>query len=334
MFHGPSWRGVESIDRVGDDGAVATIRVLPFGALIRDVPDPGFVLDPVVLDAAGQVIGFWTAEHLATGRVIFPYRLDALEIYGPHRRPGEVVTCLASIQLEGDRQVRSDIDVVAEGGRPWLRLVGWEDLRFDLPPGLDPLMLPSRREISEPWPGPIEHVPDSNAFECRRVRTGFVSDRGFWKRVWAHRMLGRAEREQFRRLTIPESRQLEWLAGRAAAKEAVRAAPPVPLLDSTSPSPTSRSMPTTGKAASWPEGPGVTSGRTTPPVVSIGQIDGLAVAVAGLPPASGDDEDGPGARRGDSCSEPPAVQHGRDRRAAADRPGAGDPPGVAARSTR
>jgi phosphopantetheinyl transferase len=37
-----------------------------------------------------------------------------------------------------------------------------------------------------------------------------------------HRILGRTELDLFRRVSGPDSRQLEWLAGRAAAKEAIR----------------------------------------------------------------------------------------------------------------
>jgi phosphopantetheinyl transferase len=39
--------------------------------------------------------------------------------------------------------------------------------------------------------------------------------------VWAHRVLGRAERAELRALTLPEPRVLEWLGARTAAKEAV-----------------------------------------------------------------------------------------------------------------
>jgi holo-[acyl-carrier-protein] synthase len=54
------------------------------------------------------------------------------------------------------------------------------------------------------------------------MRAHFTSDRPFWIRVWAQRILSRIEREYFRRLHTPEHRQLEWLAARTAAKEAVQ----------------------------------------------------------------------------------------------------------------
>jgi phosphopantetheinyl transferase (holo-ACP synthase) len=47
------------------------------------------------------------------------------------------------------------------------------------------------------------------------------ADAGLWTGVWASRVLGRRERALLASLTSPESRRLEWLAARTAAKEAV-----------------------------------------------------------------------------------------------------------------
>ena len=44
------------------------------------------MLDPVLLDAAGQLIGFWAADELERGRVVFPFRLAALDVYAPPPR--------------------------------------------------------------------------------------------------------------------------------------------------------------------------------------------------------------------------------------------------------
>jgi phosphopantetheine--protein transferase-like protein len=217
--------------------------------------------------------------------VIFPFRLESLEIYGPRRPVGEALTCAASIRLVGDQLIRSDIDVLDADGRPWLRLVGWEDKRFDLPDTLTPLILPGRPVgVSQPWPELVAHFPRPELFRCQWVRADFPSDRGFWKRVWANRMLSRAERELFRRLSAPESRQLEWLAGRAAAKEAVQQllgdhhGLDVPLVDIEI-LPDAWGRPRVDGA--WRESVSVL------PVVSISHTDGLAVAAAGLAESAG-----------------------------------------------
>jgi phosphopantetheinyl transferase (holo-ACP synthase) len=179
------------------------------------------VLDPVVLDAAGQVIGFWAAEMLEQAPVVFPFRLAALDVYGPSLPAGEPLGCVAAIRLEGDQLVCSDIDVLDATGRCWMRLAGWEDKRFAVPERFAPLARPAElTPLSTPWRTPL--MPHANQrIACRRLDATLATDRALWTPVWASRVLGRRERELFDALALPETRQLEWLAARTAAKECV-----------------------------------------------------------------------------------------------------------------
>ncbi len=221
MFHQPLWQGVKSVDVVAPEGARARLEVLPRLGLVRDTPEPSFVLDPVALDAAGQVVGFWAAEMLDRARVVFPFRLEALDLYGPSPAPSETLECSAAIRLEGDQLVSSEIDVLDAGGRCWMRLTGWADKRFDVPDRFAPLARPAAlAPLSTPWPGPLIAHADGR-FACRLLDARMPADRALWKPVWASRVLGRHERELFDALTLPENRQLEWLAARTAAKECV-----------------------------------------------------------------------------------------------------------------
>jgi phosphopantetheinyl transferase (holo-ACP synthase) len=74
--------------------------------------------------------------------------------------------------------------------------------------------------LSTPWPGPLAAHPGRRV-ACRLLDARMPADRALWKPVWASRVLGRRERELFDALTLPENRQLEWLAARTAAKECV-----------------------------------------------------------------------------------------------------------------
>ncbi len=219
MFHQPLWQGVREIEVVAPHGARARLEVLPRAGLLRENPAPSFALDPVALDAAGQVVGFWAAETLEQARVVFPFRLAALELYGPLLAEGEQLSCLAAIALEGDQLVRSDIDVLDASGRCWMRLTGWEDKRFEVPERFAPLARPAAlTPLSAPWSAPLEPY-QGHRFTCRRLDTRLLADRALWKPVWASRVLSRRERELFAALELPELRQLEWLAARTAAKE-------------------------------------------------------------------------------------------------------------------
>ncbi|WZO99324.1 beta-ketoacyl synthase N-terminal-like domain-containing protein [Isosphaeraceae bacterium EP7] len=285
MFHGPTWQGVESLDEIGEDGAVATLRVLPLDALHGGAERGRFVLDPIALDAAGQVVGFWTAERLDSGKVVFPFHLESLEVFGPPRAAGESLVCVASIGLIGDQLVRTDIEIVTADGQPWMRLTGWEDKRFELPDGFEALMRPSHAEISEPWEGPIADLAPGMPVECRRLRAKFLSNHEFWKRIWAHRVLSRSEREDFRSLRTPLVRQLEWLAGRTAVKEAVRRL----LLDHENLDVRLADLEIKPDERGRPMVLGAWADEVAEmPVISISHSDGLAVAIAALPDPGGD----------------------------------------------
>ena len=58
MFHGPHLRGVIRMDRCGKNGGSGTIEILRHDVLLHGKSDVQFALDPVSLDAAGQMSGF------------------------------------------------------------------------------------------------------------------------------------------------------------------------------------------------------------------------------------------------------------------------------------
>jgi len=223
MFHGPRWQGVASVDRWGEDGSIATLRVLPARDFFSSTSTPHFVTDPIVLDAAGQIVSFWTMEHLRSGSRVFPFHVEELRIYGPNLPINSQVRCQAQIMLVGANQVSSHIDMVRPDGRLWMRLEGWTDRRFDLPDrSYRSLLSPRESYVSSSWDSPI--APFSNArLRCFQAKEAFSSDKSFWMRVWAHLILTENERKILSDLGGPENRRIEWLTGRIVAKDAIRA---------------------------------------------------------------------------------------------------------------
>jgi acyl transferase domain-containing protein/phosphopantetheinyl transferase (holo-ACP synthase) len=224
MFHGPSWQGVSSVDTAGPGGTSGTMNVLSFDGLMEAGGRPEFVLDPIVLDAAGQLAGFWTAERFEAGQIVFPFYCEAVELYGPLHGAGEVLRGDVRVRQLSDAAMSSDIDVVGADGQLWMRLKGWADKRFDAPIQLRALLADAPLTMSNAWAEPVHALgsqDDDTRVHCRRLHVDVPTDRAFWIKVWAGRVLSRTERAEFGALRIPPARQLEWLAGRTAAKEAV-----------------------------------------------------------------------------------------------------------------
>jgi phosphopantetheinyl transferase len=223
MFHGPAFRGVDRVERSGQNGMLGQLRTLPTGNLFRSLAQPRFVTDPVVLDAAGQLVGFWAAEYLSRGFVVFPYYLERLSIYGPNRPAGQSLGCRLTVQSHGNESLRSDIEVTAPDGSIWMKLHGWADRRFDPPERFHRAWIaPREAMISESWPAAVSSIPQGGWLECCRVNPLFGESSGLWKDLWASLVLTAQERKQFAERRGLEHRQLEWLAGRTAAKDAVR----------------------------------------------------------------------------------------------------------------
>jgi phosphopantetheinyl transferase len=215
MFHGPRWRGVRSVTARSPSGLSASLTTLGLAG------HPPLALDPVALDAAGQLVGFWGMDHLGDGEVMFPFLCDRLDVHGPAPGAGARLTGHASVSLVGDDQVRADLSVTDGQGRPWLTLTGWRDRRFTVPAPLRPLLAGGRGPLSQDCPGPAAALGPPGAFACRRIDARLPADGAPWAGIWAQRVLNRTERAALADRDAPVARRHERLGARTAAKEAV-----------------------------------------------------------------------------------------------------------------
>ena len=157
----------------------AQLQVLPRTGLLREDPEPGFVLDPVVLDCAGQVVGFWAAEMLEQAQVVFPFRLAALDLYGPAAAGGR-----AALLPCGDHAARassvvsSDIDVLDADGRCRMRLhrLGGQALRRARALRAAGAPRAAGADV-EPWSGAAGALPPGTRVACRRLDARLPADR-------------------------------------------------------------------------------------------------------------------------------------------------------------
>jgi acyl transferase domain-containing protein len=228
MFHGPSFMAVRHIERTGANGTEGRLEVLAREELIGANPRPGFMTDPVILDAAGQVVAFWSQEELLPRGDIFPFRLVALSCYQPPRDPGTRLECRVSVKGVTEGEIESDIDIVDGEGKLHYRLEGWMDRRFVLPESLWDLRISSGRSLmGRPWEEPLSAYGGTAGLACSLIQNLpdelLDASHGIWAKMTAHIVLSRAERAEWDRIrsTAP-AESLHWLRGRCAAKDAVR----------------------------------------------------------------------------------------------------------------
>lgn len=195
MFHGPGYQSVERLDEIGEDGIRG--RIVELAA------------EGALLDGAGQLLGYWIKARSDRDRVAVPVILERARFFGPPPELGQRFDCTVRVRHFGARQVRADIDLVV-GDRVWARFTGWED----------------RRRPNEPWMWPVIQWPERNTMArpiegapgCARLERAFAD--AITRDYFARRYLTAREWEAF--LDLPERRKEDWLAGRVAAKDAVR----------------------------------------------------------------------------------------------------------------
>ncbi len=220
MFHGPRFQGVVSLDEVGEDGLIARLEVLPTDNLLRSKESPCFHVDPFLLDAAGQLVGYWPVEYFNEGFVLFPIRLHELTLYRENLKPGERAVCQMRIREVSQRQVRADMEIIAPDGRLWMRLRGWQDWRFYWAPNFyDFWRFPNKGSLSEPIELSLPN--DCQDVVCRRMTPFEEMRTPIWERLWAHLILSHRELAGYRAMSDDAGRA-DWLFGRAVAKDAVR----------------------------------------------------------------------------------------------------------------
>jgi acyl transferase domain-containing protein len=227
MFHGPLMQGTKSVERAGRNGCSATLEALPHAQLFTDNPRPAFLFDPVLLDAAGQVVAYWFWEAIEKGTDLFPYRVGAFHCYAPAPFAGTPLECRVVRRFESDAVIHSDIEVLDRAGRVYYRLDNWETRRFPQPPRFLRLRIdPRATYISTPWKEPLAAVAGKRgvaACQVEELPQAFLeSSHSVWLKTLAYLVLSRRERGVWDGMQATARERYGWLLGRCAAKDAVR----------------------------------------------------------------------------------------------------------------
>ena len=119
---------------VNADSIVCIIETLHVSYEIRSgIERPLFEIDAGLLDAAGQLVGFWFTERGAKDFIVFPFEVDSLEVFCRPLPAGSRVHAHARISSCGDRQWTATIDLLNDNGVLTARLGGWKERYFPLP---------------------------------------------------------------------------------------------------------------------------------------------------------------------------------------------------------
>jgi 4'-phosphopantetheinyl transferase EntD len=279
LFHGPRFQGLQGAVELGPLHACATLRVLPAHDWFAGQPQPQLLCDPALLDAVGQLLGAWAMQQ---GSIIFPIGLDRLDLYGPTPAHGTLVPVCVSVVGRQLKTLSADVEVGDGAGGVWLRISGWKCWQFTWAPQLvdfqrDPaqFLLSDAQALPAPLAGLV----------CQRMSAQRVAR--FDLALLARNCLHASEMAGFHAKAAWPQRQLEWLLGRIAAKDAAR-------VWHAGAAGAGRFLHPAGFAIDHDDAgqPRITCwpGPLAPPCISIAHSTGQAIAVAGAAPAGVDIE--------------------------------------------
>jgi hypothetical protein len=192
MFHGPAYQAVTQLHALGSDGIRGSLQSLPA---------PG-----ALLDAAGQLLGYWIMLHTEVDRIALPTRIERIDLYGPHPEPGTILECTVRNTEITDVEAKGDLELAHEG-RVWASVSQFTDRRFECTPELFALMrVPEQSIIAE---------RTDDGWEVREHWRSTAT-----RELVLRRYANEGERRQYEQLT-PKDQRI-WLLGRIAIKDAVR----------------------------------------------------------------------------------------------------------------
>lgn len=228
MFHGPIFQSLHHIQGWNGAGIDAELTPCTLDGFFDAGSRPFMVLNPVLLDAMGQLAACWVAEHVGTDFNCFPSTIERIELLQP--RPAEVPgIVLRGRQASLDAARAADIEAarawsfeaVDATGAPLVRVSGLVNVFFHVPHRF----YQARRSPLEGWLGmPLASPGASLLWQLENLSEDFCSQsNAIFLRMLAHATLGFEEREAWRALAGANVRQRrQWLLGRLALKEAVR----------------------------------------------------------------------------------------------------------------
>ncbi len=195
MFHGPAYQAVLRLDGMSSDGIRGRIgRLAAEGSL---------------LDAAGQLLGFWITRSGDRNQVSVPVIVDRITFHAPEPEVGAEFDCAVRVLSFGTRQVRADMEISADGV-VWATIEGWQDRRTETEPWMWPMILSADDQgLARPHPD----IPGC-AWLSEPLHQGSALE------YFARRYLDAEEIAVYR--SLGPGRKRSWLNGRIAAKDAVR----------------------------------------------------------------------------------------------------------------
>ena len=229
MFHGPTFQSIREITSWDDSGIDAALSEVKLDGFFTEEELPALVLNPVLLDALGQLAAYWIAQQVGTDFNSFPSTIERIELYHQWSPDIKGLTLRARQQpidptLTNVEAPKSwQFECIDDQGQAILRASNLVNIYYPVPNRFyefrrDPL----NGWLGQPYPAVLKE--GVLVWQLPHLSEDFCAQSGgIFLRILASALLGYEEYSEWQRVrTKKVLRQREWLLGRACIKEGIR----------------------------------------------------------------------------------------------------------------
>jgi len=226
LFHGEGLRIVRHVDLWSEEGIDFEIEVPGRADAVRYTRIPLFSIWPRLMDGIVSSFSLWRSHERFAGAISMPFRARRIIFYASSFAEGARLRGYLRLISVTPRSHVADIQISDGNGNLLIHFRGWEELCERVPPEYHQFILrPSDKFLSRELPLSLLGNPATPV--AASVVTDvpfkiFENNQELWLKTLAFVLLAPAEREEWLEMQGATSRRVEWLFGRATAKESVR----------------------------------------------------------------------------------------------------------------
>jgi phosphopantetheinyl transferase len=276
MFHGPTMQSVTSLTGVNDKLIAGMAEIKPCPGWFSDNASPQFLIDPLLLDNASQFTLYYLLEHDQNVSALLPFFIERIEFFEHPIRQGAVMIS-ADMLAAGERATEANLTIYG-GDQKVLQLDAMNSRRINLPDNWRAFIAdPENNVLSSRLELPFASNEKLACFTLDQQSLPQDEAALDWCTDY---VLTAKERAFYGAELKADHRRREWLSGRIASKDAVRAIVKSLIGLSLAPGDIEIAITESGK----PEIEGTWQALLPRPIsISISHTGGQAVAIAAHP---------------------------------------------------
>lgn len=226
LFQGGNLQIIRHVDLWSEGGIDFEIVVPNRANAVHSTHFPLFSIWPTLMDGIVSSFSLWRSHEKFAGAISLPFRSRRISFFATHFEEGAHLRGYLRLFSVTPRSHVADLQISDGNGRLLIEIKGWEELCERVPPAYQQFILrPSERYITQPLPLNLlgsPQLPVAGAVVTNIPYPIFEHNEELWLKSLAHVLLSPKELEEWFEMQGATARRVEWLFGRAVAKDATR----------------------------------------------------------------------------------------------------------------